>query len=137
MVPVVKVPQSSVPGVNDDTLHASHAWKNAKIAFICSTGTIRYQVHFVKESHSLPDGIHYRLDFKPRLLQAKHTYQHELDAVMDVTCGESPAVEEASTEASASPRRSDEPEPGSPTSLLQQAGCGSRARRFACSSTKE
>lgn len=121
MVRLVKVRPFLVPVVNGDLFYAGPAYNDASTSFMCATDTITYHVYFVKGECSLPDGIHHLPDFKPRFLQPQSTNQDDLDTVMDAVCIKSFAVEEGSAEAFAAPRRSNEPELGSPAASTQQA----------------
>lgn len=56
-MPLVKVPLFSVLAVNDDPFHVGPAWTDGNKAFTCATDIIRFCVHFMRQSHSLPDGI--------------------------------------------------------------------------------
>lgn len=103
-------------------------------AFKCAAGTLRYDVRFVKEGWGLPYGISYLPGFRPRLLQPLSTVRDGLDALTDAASGESPPVEETSTEASALPRRSGQPRLESPAAPQQKADQVTRTNRPARSS---
>lgn len=102
---LVKVPPLSMLVVNSDTLHAGPAWTDGSTSFIYAADNIRYHAHLGKERNGLLDDIHYLSDFKLMNLQPESTSQGDLDPLLDAVCGESLAVEEASTETPAPPKR--------------------------------
>lgn len=62
----------------------------------------------MKKGYSLSNGINYSPDINPRFLQTPSTNQKN-DPSLDAVSGQSSAVEESSTEASATMESSDEP----------------------------
>lgn len=133
----MKVPPFLELVVNVGTFYANLAPTDARKAFMCAADTIKYHVHLLKEGYSLPDSMHYLPDSKPRTPQPPSTSHKTFSAIMDEVCGEPSAVEDASNEASAALRQSDEPELGSPAALLQQANRVIRTIRPACHSRKK
>lgn len=121
---LVKEPQFSVLVVNEDTIHAGPAWKDASTALTCAADTVRNYIYFVKEKCSLQEGIHDLPNFKSWISLTSSTSQNDLSVVVNGFCGESSAVEQASTEAHPAPRRSDEPKLGDPAALPQRADGG-------------
>lgn len=126
----VKVRPFTMPVVN-------FAWKNAATALTCAANTIKLYVYFVEKRYGLPDSTHYLPGSKPRFLQPACTSRDDPGAVKDAACGKSCAVEEASTEAPAAPRRSDKPKLEGLAAVTEQADCGICTSWPACSSRKK
>lgn len=136
VVRLVEVRLSLMVVGNDDTLHWGPAWVGRGASFTCSADTKLYHVQLVKEGYSLPDGIHYLLDFKLRFLHPPPTNQNDLDPKMEAARRESLLVEQASTETSAETRKSDEPELESTKALTQRGSCFTHIEQAPCSSRK-
>lgn len=101
---LVKVPPFSVLALNRDLLHSGSARTGASTARKSAAEVVRYHFHLMKERCSLPDGILYLLELKPRFLQPLSANKEDLSAVMNAVCRESLALDEASTETRAAPR---------------------------------
>lgn len=129
VVRLVKVSLLLVLVLNSVTSHAGSARTDANRAFTCAADTNRYRVHFVNSGYSLPDGIDYLQNLKRRSLQAPSTSQSDLDVLLGAGCDGPSAVDKASTEAFASPRRSDEPNLASSAALMQKVDRVIRTRR--------
>lgn len=136
-MPLVRVPPSLVLVVHGDTFHAGPAWKDANTAFRFFSDTIRYHVHFAKDGYSFSDGVQYLPDLKPRVSQPLSTSQDDLDPLLDAVCDESLVIEQASTDAFAATKRSDEPKLGNLAALTQQFGRVIHTRRAARSSREK
>lgn len=128
-VRVGKEPPFRVLAASGDLFQAGPARTDASTAATCATDTHRYQVHTAKEDYSLLDGIHYLPGFKSGFVAPPTFNQVGLVRVMSAVCGGYSAVEEVSTENSAAPTRSEQPEFRSLAALSQQTTRIRRTKR--------
>lgn len=96
VVRLVTVPPFSVIVVSGDTFHAGPAWNDGGSSSVYGAESMRYHMHFVKEGYSLPDGIHFLPEFKPRfLLPSAADTENIADLEMNIQCEESIPIAEA------------------------------------------
>lgn len=111
----------SVLVLNGDIFHAGLALTDVNAVFTCASDTVKYHVNFFKKRYRPPDGTHYLPVLRPGLLKQSFSSVGSLDALMDAVCGEFCFVQEASNEAPAAWKRSDELKLRSISTLSQQA----------------